>query len=158
PIYLQVAQVWEQKIAQPDGAKDSFEKILAIDGLHEQAFQTLEQLHTAAARWEPLIEMYISRHDALEETETQERVELLRRAARVYDEKLSDTEQAFAAALLAYEDDVSQEETVQLLERLAGIGAKWNELLQTVTEWWKTAQGDRWRHIGLNMAKWYGVD
>ena len=56
--------------------------------------------------------------------EPAERVDLMRRASRVYDEKLADNEQAFAAALLAYEIDVSDEETVKLLERLAAIGAK----------------------------------
>ena len=158
PILLQVAQVWEQKLEEPDGGRTAYEKIVAIDSLHDQAFKTLEQLHIENQRWEPLIEMYIARHDALEEEEPAERVDLMRKASRIYDEKLADNEQAFAAALLACEIDVSNEETVKLLERLAAIGAKWNELLQTATEWRKEAQGDRWLHIGLNMAKWYGVE
>jgi tetratricopeptide (TPR) repeat protein len=158
PILVEIATVWEDKIAEPDGAKESYELILSIDGLHDRAFAKLEQLHRDNGRWEPLVEMYISRHDALEETEIKERVELLRRAARVYDEKLNDNEQAFAAAMLAYEEDVSDAETVTLLERLAAVGARWNELLQTSNEWWKTAQDPRWTHIGLNMAKWYGVE
>jgi tetratricopeptide (TPR) repeat protein len=158
PLLLEVARVWDEKIGQADGGREAFEKIMSIDGLHEYAFTTLERLHTENERWEPLIEMYIGRHDALDESEVKERTELLRRAASVYDHKLSNTEDAFAAALLAYEEDVSSEETVKLLERLAAIGAKWNELLQTVTEWWKGATGDRWMHIGLNMARWYGVE
>lgn len=158
PLLLQAASVWEERIGERDGAREAYEKILAIDPLHEHAFRALEQLHIENERWEPLIEMYIARHDALDESEVRERVDLLRRAARVYDEKQNDTEQAFAAALLAYEEDVSDPETVALLERLATVGAKWNELMQTVTEWWKTAEGDRWVHIGLNMAKWYGIE
>ncbi len=158
PILVEVATVWEEKIGEPDGAKDSYEQILATDGLHDRAFAKLEILHRDNARWEPLVEMYISRHDALEENEIKERCDLLRRAARIYDEKLSDNEQAFAAAMLAYEEDVADNETVTLLERLAAVGARWNELLQTSNDWWKTATDPRWTHIGLNMAKWYGVE
>ncbi len=158
PLLLRIAQVWAESLQEPDGAREAYEQILQIDGLNDQAFQTLEQLHTDGARWDELIEMYISRHDALEESDVRERVDLLRRAARIYDEKQHDAEQAFDAALLAYEEDVADEETVKLLERLSAVGAKWNSLLQTVTEWWKAAQGDRWIHIGLNMAKWYGIE
>ncbi|MEI8255690.1 MAG: tetratricopeptide repeat protein, partial [Deltaproteobacteria bacterium] len=158
PLLLDAARVWDEKIGEKDGGREAFEKILAIDGLHDYAFKALEELHTENARWEPLVEMYIGRHDALEEDEVNERVDLLRRAAVISDQKLADSEQAFAAALLAYEEDVASEETVKLLERISGVGAKWNELLETVTEWWKTATGDRWTHIGLNMAKWYGIE
>lgn len=158
PILVEIASVWEEKINEPDGAKDCYEQILGIDGLHDRAFSKLEILHRDNGRWEPLVEMYIGRHDALEESEVKERCDLLRRAAKVYDEKLNDNEQAFAAAMLAYEEDVSDQETVTLLERLASVGVRWNELMQTSNEWWKTAQDPRWTHIGLNMAKWYGVE
>jgi tetratricopeptide (TPR) repeat protein len=158
PILVEIATVWEDKIQEPDGARESYEQIIATDGLHERAFAKLEKLHTDNGRWEPLVEMYIARHDALDDADLKEKVDLLRRAAKVYDANLNDNEQAFAAAMLAYEEDVSDKETVALLERLSAIGAKWNELLATSNDWWKSAQDPRWTHIGLNMAKWYGVD
>lgn len=84
--------------------------------------------------------MYIARFDALGDEDPKERVDLLRRAAKVYDANLNDNEQAYAAAMLAYETDVSDKETVALLERLASIGAKWNDLLSTSNDWWKSAR------------------
>ncbi|MBL8682696.1 MAG: tetratricopeptide repeat protein [Myxococcales bacterium] len=158
PFLVEIASVWEDKIQEPDGAREAYEQIQAIDTLHERAFARLEVLHRDNGRWEPLVEMYIARHDALEESDLKEKVDLLRRAAKVYDQNLNDNEQAFAAAMLAYEEDVSDKETVTLLERLAAVGAKWNELLATSNDWWKAAADPRWTHIGLNMAKWYGVD
>ncbi|MDP3276511.1 MAG: hypothetical protein Q8Q09_15040 [Deltaproteobacteria bacterium] len=158
PILVEIASVWEEQIGEPHGAQASYDQVLAIDGLHERAFAKLETIQSEREQWEPLVEMYISRHDALEESEVPERTELLRRAADVYDRKLMDNEQAFAAAMLAYEEDVSDQQTVALLERLAAVGSRWNELLQTSNEWWKAAQDPRWTHIGLNMAKWYGVE
>jgi tetratricopeptide (TPR) repeat protein len=158
PILVEIATVWEDKIQEPDGARESYEQILAVDNLHDRAFQKLEVLHRDNARWEPLVDMYIARFDALGDDDAKEKVDLLRRAAKVYDANLNDNEQAYAAAMLAYETDVSDKETVALLERLAAIGAKWNDLLSTSNDWWKTAQDPRWTHIGLNMAKWYGVD
>lgn len=158
PILLEIATVWEDRLQEPDGARKAYEQILQIDKLHERAFQKLEALHRDNQRWEQLVELYIARHDELGDESPSERVELLRRAAKVYDANLHDNEQAFAAAMLAYETDVSDQETVALLERLASVGGKWSELLQQSNELWKTAQEPRWTHIGLNMAKWYGVD
>ena len=40
-----------------DGARAAYEKILEIDPAHDEAFAELEKLHTAAGRWEPLIEL-----------------------------------------------------------------------------------------------------
>jgi tetratricopeptide (TPR) repeat protein len=160
PIYLQMAAVWEQQIEEPDGARSAYEKVLEIDALHEPAFRALEVLHQSNERWDDLATLYIGRHDTLSEKgETRLAVPFMRVAATLYDEKLNDREQAFAAAQIAFDEDVTDRETVVVLERLAGLTGKWNDLLkETLNGYQSEAQGPRKTALGLHVAKWYGVE
>src|SRR5690606_36350944 len=66
--YRQVAELWRETVQEPDRATLAWEKIREIDAAHDEAFAQLEKLHTHAARWEPLIELYLSRLDTRTET------------------------------------------------------------------------------------------
>ncbi len=160
PIYLQMAGVWEQQIEEPDGARGAYEKIVEIEPLHEHAFRALEVLHQGHERWEDLATLYIGRHDTLSERgETKQAVPYMRAAATLYDEKLGDREQAFAAAQIAFDEDVTDRETVTVLERLAGSTGKWNDLLKTTLEEYQgAAAGPRKTALGLHVARWYGSE
>ena len=160
PIYLQMAGVWEEQIGEPDGARQAYEKILEIDPLHDHAFRALEALHQQFERWDDLATLYISRHDTLSEKgEVKLAVPFMRAAAGLYDEKLGDREQAFAAAQIAFDEDVTDRETVVVLERLAGLTGKWNDLLKETLNGYQTeATGPRKTALGLHVARWYGVE
>ena len=159
PIYLQMAGVWEQQIEEPDGARGAYEKVLEIEALHEHAFRALETLHQTHERWDELATLYITRHDTLNEGgQGKLAVPYMRAAATLYDEKLGDREQAFAAAQIAFDEDVTDRETVTVLERLASSTGKWNELLKTTLEEYQgAAQSPRKTALGLHVARWYGV-
>ena len=154
---LEVAGLWEHHIADRDGGRVAFEKILGIDATHEQAFLALEELHNQAARWEPLIELYLARLDTREEVV--EKNDILRRIARVFEEKLADKGQAFDALLNAFAEDFSDNETVKYLEKMAQATGRWAELIQNANTWLQ-AQTDRKQKIvlSLRLAKWYGED
>jgi tetratricopeptide (TPR) repeat protein len=160
PIYLQMAGVWEQQIEEPDGARGAYEKILEIEPLHEHAFRALEALHQTHGRWDDLAALYVARHDTLAEAgDVKQAVPYMRAAAMLYDEKLGDREQAFAAAQIAFDEDVTDRETVSVLERLAGSTGKWNELLKnTLDEYQKAPAGQRKTAMGLHVARWYGTE
>src|SRR5690606_16112748 len=102
---LQVTEIWKKEINDYDQATTAFQEILAIDPGHVEAFEALERLHTAAGRWENLIELYLNRLDTREDVA--ERSELLRRIARVFDEQLGDQNQAFDALVNAFAEDFS---------------------------------------------------
>ena len=75
-------------------------------------------------RWEPLIELYLARLDTREETA--DKTDLLRRIARVFEEKLDDKNQALDALINALGEDFHDRETAKYLERMAqatGAGA-----------------------------------
>lgn len=153
---LEVCDIWRKEIGEYDGATAAYEEILKVDASHQRAFEELEKLHTHAERWEPLVELYLARLDVSEQTAM--RSDLLRRIARVFDEKLNDKGQAFDALLTAFEGDYGDEETARYLEKVTEITKRWSELLAQANEWLKDQSlgtKDKIR-LCLRLGKWYG--
>jgi tetratricopeptide (TPR) repeat protein len=152
-----VAALWRERVGDPDGARVAYEKILEIDATHSEAFVELEKLHTAASRWEALVELYLARLDTLEVTV--EKTEILRKIARVFEEKLEDKDQALDALVNALAMDFYDRDTARYLERMAQATGRWTEVIQTVGGWLKqqTEANDKIR-LCLHLAKWYGDD
>ena len=155
--YRQVAALWRDTVLEPDSATLAWQKILEIDALHDEAFVQLERLHTAGSRWEPVIELYLGRLDTREETA--EKTDLLRRIAKVFEEKLDDKNQALDALVNALGEDFHDRETAKYLERMAQATGRWGEVIQTANNWLQ-AQTEATQKIRLclHLAKWYGDD
>src|SRR5690606_27410392 len=113
---LEVADIWKKEVNEYDQATPDYEKILEIDPAHDDAFEALEKLHKASERWEPLIELYLNRLETREEVS--QKSDLLRRIARIFEDKLEDPNQAFDALVNAFSDDYSDDETSRYLERM----------------------------------------
>jgi len=154
---LEVGEIWKNEVHDDDQATPAFEKILSVDPAHSEAFQSLERLHTAGERWEPLIELYLGRLDSRETV--QEKSDLLRRIAHVFEEKLGDKNQAFEALVNAFSEDFSDDETARFLERMAQGTGRWSELINTANTWLGEQQEGKKRiQLCLRLAKWYGED
>ena len=154
---LEVTEIWKKEVNDYDKATQAFEKILSVESTHQEAFDALERLHVAAARWEPLIELYLGRLDSRETTE--EKSDLLRRIAKVFEERLEDKNQAFDALVNALSEDFGDDETSRYLERMAHATNRWNELLNTANAWLKEeADGKKKIQLCLRLSKWYGED
>jgi tetratricopeptide (TPR) repeat protein len=156
--YRSVAALWEEQVPeQKDSATAAWQKILAVDETNDEAFSQLEKLHTAAGRWEPLVELYLARLDTA--TEVSDRTELLRRIARVFEEHLDDKEQALEALVNALEEDFHDRETARYLERMAQATGKWGDVIQRANQWLEqqTEPAQKIR-LCLHLAKWYGDD
>ncbi|MCH2108989.1 MAG: tetratricopeptide repeat protein [Polyangiaceae bacterium] len=153
--YLEVADLWKSTIREYDKSVPAFDAILRLEPLHEQAFLELEKLHNGAERWEPLIELYLNRLEKIEDISA--RSDLLRRIARVFDEKLGDNDQAFEALVNAFAEDYFDDETSAYLEKIAQASNRWNELISAAQQWQQEEQ-DRKRKIqlSLRLGKWYG--
>ncbi|MEZ4393540.1 MAG: tetratricopeptide repeat protein [Polyangiales bacterium] len=159
-VLLQIADVWEQRIEDGEGARAAYEQVLELDPLHERAFLALEALHTQASRGDDLATLYVNRHDQLADAgDTASAVGFMVKAANAYDELVGDREQAFAAAQIAFQEDVENPDAVRSLERLAAATQKWNELLQeTLASYNSEPAGPRKTQLGLHVARWYGIE
>ena len=155
--YRQVAALWKDTVQEPDSSTIAYQKILEIDAANDEAFIELEKLHTAAARWEPLVELYLARLDTREETP--DRTELLRKIARVFEENLDDKNQSLDALINALAEDFHDRETARYLERMAQATGRWNEVIKTANDWLKEqTESDQKIRLCLHLAKWYGDD
>jgi tetratricopeptide (TPR) repeat protein len=154
---IAVTEMWENEVGNKDGAAGAFGRILDADPMHEYAFAQLQSLHREAGRWDDLIELYITRIEATEDRD--ERIELLRAAARVYEEQLGDGEQAYHTLYIAWTEDFANKNTAVDLERVTAANEKWNELLTSANAVLQDGQEpDTQIAICLCCAKWYGQD
>ncbi len=154
---LEVADLWRKEVGDYDQATRDFERILEIDAAHDGAFSSLERLHSDAGRWEPLIELYLNRLETRESVA--EKSDLLRRIARVFEEKLDDKNQAFDALVNAFAEDYGDDESAQYLERMAQATNRWGELISSANAWLQEQQTPRSKILlCLRLGKWYGQD
>ena len=157
---LEVTVIWQDQVGDRDAGTMAFERILGVDPTHDEAFLALEELHTAAERWEPLIELYLSRLETREAVE--DRTELLRKIAAVFEEHVDDPNQAFEALLQAFEEDYGDDKTARYLEKMAQVTNRWSELIQTANGWLQAEQekqdNPKVIQLCLRLAKWYGED
>ena len=154
---LAVTELWETEVGNKDGAAGAFGRILDVEPMHDYAFSELLALHKEAERWDELIDLYVTRIEATEDRD--ERIELLRAAARVYEEKLEDSAQAYHTLYIAWTEDYSKRDTVLDLERVTAASEKWNELLTSANQILQEGQEPQTQiAICLCCAKWYGQD
>jgi len=158
--YFEVTDLWYEQAQNPDGATDANQKVLELDPTHERAFLTLEQLHTDGSRFAELAELYVAKLETVEDNKI--RQDLYRKIARVLDEKLDDSPQAFDVLVNAFSEDFDDQTTVKDLERLTQATQRWGDLVQTANAWLKdpAIQADTPKKISLMLwlAKWYGED
>jgi tetratricopeptide (TPR) repeat protein len=154
---IAVTEVWEAELENKDGAAGAFGRILEIDPMHEYAFSELQSLHKEAERWDELIDLYVTRIEATGDRD--ERIELLRAAARVYEEQLDNPDQAYHTLYIAWTEDFANTNTAVDLERVTAASDRWNELLTSANAVLQEGQEPATQiAICLCCAKWYGQD
>ncbi len=155
--YRSAAALWREPVGEPDLATGAWQKILDLDPTNDEAFLELEALHTAAGRWEPLIELLLGRLGTREVAS--EKTVLLRKIARVFEEELDDREQALEALINALEEDFHDRETARYLEKIAQATGKWPLVIERVAGWLKVQTDPAQKiRLCLHLAKWYGED
>ncbi len=116
----EVALIAEEIVGDPVKAIAYFERILEIDPLFSQALETLDRLYSRYERHEPLAQLLTRR---LEITEGEAAVELKRRLAVLFLDKLHRPEDAIGYVEDVLEGDVNDFDARALGERILGIVA-----------------------------------
>jgi len=113
-LRLRVALVLEKEMGQPDRAVEAYEAILSRAPEDGEALLALDRLHEAHGRFDDLQETLGRRAAAAHGSE---RVELVRRRARILEDKLANPEAAATALRDLGEDAVRDDELMAVMLR-----------------------------------------
>ncbi|HEY7374956.1 MAG TPA: tetratricopeptide repeat protein [Polyangia bacterium] len=113
-LRLQVASVYEKELAVPERATEAYEAILASAPDDEEALAALDRLNEVHSRFEDLQEILEKR--AAHAT-GKERIDLVRRRAKLLEEKLNNPEAAASALRELGTDAIGDDEMLAALLR-----------------------------------------
>ncbi|HEX6239251.1 MAG TPA: tetratricopeptide repeat protein [Polyangiales bacterium] len=154
-VLLDIARSWAEDGGRKASGISALTRVIELEPLHESAFEQLEQIYTEEGSWEALVELYLARVEVSELPE--QRIQLLQKVAKTYEDKLEEPQQAFDALLVAWGEDYENARTASQLERLAQALSGWNQLLTSANEALAHELPQEVRiTICLRCARWYG--
>ncbi|PKN27381.1 MAG: hypothetical protein CVU65_02520 [Deltaproteobacteria bacterium HGW-Deltaproteobacteria-22] len=162
-LLFQIADIYETRVWDKASSANAYGRVLKIERLHIEAFNHLERLLQDLNKWKELTELYLKKFADLggqeEEVPAEHKAEIvsiLQRLAVVYEEKMSDRENAFVALSNAFAIAPMNDVTADHLERLASIQNNWEELIEMYQEAVEAVE-DRLVRCDLlvKMGKWY---
>lgn len=121
------AQLFEERLNQPDRAIELYGQVLRDDATHAQAGAALERLYTRNERWDELVGLYEKRLAAT--TETKPRIELLLSLAEIREDRLERLEGAAEAFREVLQLDASNLDALKGLERIYARRDQFKDLL-----------------------------
>src|SRR5204862_138604 len=113
-LRLEVASVYEKELAVPERATESYEAILASDPDDEEALAALDRLNEVHSRFEDLQEILAKR---AAHAQGKERIDLVRRRAKLLEDKLNNPEAAASALRDLGTDAIADDEMLAALLR-----------------------------------------
>ena len=153
-IRMQIAEIWENQVGNAELAAAAYDNVLDMDPANNDAFLRLETLHTNGENWQQLLGLYVTRAEVIEEPKT--RLEVLRRAASIAEERLDQPEMAFVVLQTALADHWRDSTIANELERLADVTRNWRELVGIYEQIIETVKDpSEALELHNNVARWY---
>ncbi len=115
-LHRELAEVYEKKLDNRAGAISHLREVLAAEPKNVEALKSLSRLHRASEEWAALADVLERQADLV--TEPSEKIALLREAAVLHEQRLTDKESAAAAWRQIAERDPLDREAAASLERL----------------------------------------
>jgi tetratricopeptide (TPR) repeat protein len=129
---LKIAQIYEDALAEPALAAQTYKRILQQDPAHLSAVQAWQRTAARAHRPRELLEALDYEIDLT--VERDRLVALLHRAGEVLDEQLEDRDEAIARYRRALDKDPRHVPTLSSLGRLYYAAGRWNDLLDVYSQ------------------------
>ncbi|NMC71274.1 MAG: tetratricopeptide repeat protein [Myxococcales bacterium] len=123
----EAAQIFEERLSQPDRAIELYEQVLRDDATHAQAGAALERLYARHERWDDLVRLYEKRLAAT--TEPKRRIELLLSLAEIREDRLERLEGAAEAFREVLELEPGNLDALKGLERIYARRDQFKDLL-----------------------------
>ncbi|MCC6748811.1 MAG: hypothetical protein IT371_14220 [Deltaproteobacteria bacterium] len=131
-LALEIAALWQDKLADEQAATLAYERVLLVSADHPQALLALRRLYHRVGAPTKLLELATAIYAAL--PEGRERLVLLIELAQLCEQQLSDPDRAFEWYRRAFDLFPEDQSTLPQLERLAQAHELWEELYAVYTE------------------------
>ncbi|MEP7050833.1 MAG: tetratricopeptide repeat protein [Pseudomonadota bacterium] len=131
-LSYRAAAVYEQRLAQPERAFRSYDRILSADPSDTRAASALVPLYENDEKWArlpPLYELLFDRSES-----DADKLALLRKLVEVTGRKLNDKKTAAAYARKAYELSPDSEAALDLLEESSRAASAWDAFVEAVEQ------------------------
>ncbi|HYO94429.1 MAG TPA: tetratricopeptide repeat protein, partial [Polyangiaceae bacterium] len=145
-LYGQMAQVYEEKLRQPDDAILAYREVLALDPTSNVALAALDGLFTRQAMWEELAEN-LDTQLGLADTEA-EQLSLMLRLAALREQQMGQLDAAIDGYRQVLERDPANTEALSALERLSHQDVNTFSIAEILEPLYRS-QGDYQKLIGV---------
>ncbi|HEX2570588.1 MAG TPA: tetratricopeptide repeat protein [Polyangia bacterium] len=136
----QIAQINEQRLQRAGRAFEAYGRAFREDSTNEDTIGHLERLGQEAGTWSQLVGLYEEELKKLLEPSRQ--IEMLLRAARVYEEELGELHKGIAALRRILDVDPDERTAILSLDRLYQATQRWPELAEILRREIRLAQSD----------------
>ena len=147
--WLRLAHIQEQ-LGKVEPAAEVYGKVLALDPADSEALAALDALYRRTERWTDLVSVFRRRIDLSSDPGVLEA--LYGQMAAVYEEKLSQPEQAIAAYREVLASDETSLAALRALDALFTRQAMWAELAENLEAQLRLAQPDEELGLMLRLA------
>ena len=131
-LLFTIANLWQNEMEQPLRAIKSLETILSLESRNVEAARALAPLYEMGQKWSSLAEVLeVALSDA---RETDERLSILRRLSKLYEEKLRSPDQAFFSYIQVFKESFESMEQADELQRLANLSDNWETFVDVLEE------------------------
>ncbi|MCC6749654.1 MAG: tetratricopeptide repeat protein [Deltaproteobacteria bacterium] len=145
----------EERLGQPDRARATFERLLALDPDHlptaQPAAAALVRLYERSAQWVRLVEVLGMQLRWAEDAAT--RCELLQRMAQVQEEMQRDPDRAIETYRQLLDEDPANERALDALERLYTAAHRYRDLIEILRRRVERASPEARRGLWVRIAE-----
>jgi tetratricopeptide (TPR) repeat protein len=149
-LVLKVARIAEEALGDPRRAFGILSDALATDPSGERLLPEIERLAEKASAWPGLLEAYA--RVARARPSGEDRVELLRRRARVREDGMSDPSGALDELLRAFGLDPTRPDARAEILRLAELTGRWEDALKVEAQLFGRAEGSAKVEVACRAA------
>jgi len=125
-LAARVAAVWDGDLARPEQAEPLHRIVLDADPAAKKSFEALERLYGSKERWGDLKALYRTATERA--TGTTERLEILRKLARLHEDRLADSAGAIGVYSEILDAGPGDTHAIDALERLYAATGHWRDL------------------------------
>ncbi|MBN2528611.1 MAG: tetratricopeptide repeat protein [Deltaproteobacteria bacterium] len=131
-LWLKAAQIFDTQLDSTQSAVEAYRNALKADMQCADAILALEDIYGREEKWEDLVEILSVKVDAV--TDSEEKQEIYRHMARIYEEMLENADASVRCMLEILNIDPSNVDALQTLDRLFVVLEKWTDLADNLSQ------------------------